>query len=87
MTDEDTPQEPSNEDVVIWELRETGSDHMTQWVVCGGSLTAQFCYTQREADRAIKDATSYAKAEGVDVWIRRGDDEAPQLLETHRPPT
>ncbi len=89
MTDEDTPQdtpeEPSNEDVVIWELRVTGSDPVTRWLVCGGRLTAKFCYTQQEADRAIEDATSYAKAEGVDVWIRRNDDGPPQRWKTFRP--
>ena len=85
MTDEDTPQEPSNGDVVIWELRDTGSHQVTRWLVCGGRLTAQFCYTQQEADRAIKDATSYAKAEGVDVWIRRDDDDRPQRWKSFRP--
>ncbi len=89
MTDEDTPQdtpeEPSNEDVVIWELRVTRSDHVTRWLVCGGRLTVKFCYTQQEADRAIEDATSYAKAEGVDVWIRRDDDDPPQRWKSFRP--
>ena len=70
---------------MIWELYDTGSHQVTRWLVCGGRLTAQFCYTQQEADRAIKDATSYAKAEGVDVWIRRDDDDRPQRWKSFRP--
>ena len=87
MTDKSRrPTRPADDDVVIWEPHDKGSDRWL-WLVCGGRLTAQYCDTQKEADRAIKDATTYAKAEGVDVWIRRDDDEPPQLLETHRPPT
>ena len=85
MTDEDTPQEPSNEDVVIWELRDTGSHQVTRWLVCGGRLTAQNCYTPQAADRAIKQAISYAQAERVNVWTRRNDDDSPQRWKILQP--
>ena len=89
MTDEDTPQdthqEPSNEDVVIWELRDTGSHQVTRWLVCGGRLSAQYCYTPQAADRAIKQAISYAQVERVNVWTRRNDDAPPQRWKILQP--
>ena len=81
------PTEPADNDVVVWEPYDKGSDREARWlwIVCGGRLTAQYCYTQQEADRAIKDATSYAKVERVDVWIRRDDDDPPQRWKSFRP--
>ncbi len=90
MTDNPAvPTEPADNDVVVWEPYDKGSDKEARWLwlVCGDRLTAQYCDTQQAADLAIKDATAYAKIERVDVWIRRDDDEPPQLLEAHRPPT
>ncbi len=88
MTDKSTrPTKPADDDVVIWEPHDKGSDTMARWLwlVCGGRLTAQYCDTQKEADRAITQATSYAKVERVDVWIRRDDDEPPERWKSFRP--
>ncbi len=81
------PTEPADDDVVIWEPRDPGSDDEAWWLwlVCEGRLRAQYCDTRKEADRAIKQATSYAKVERVDVWIRRDDDEPPQRWKSFRP--
>ena len=87
MADKPTrPTVPAEDDVVIWEPRDPGSDKEARWLwlVYGGRLTAQYCYTRKAADRAITQATSYAKVERVDVWIRRDDDDPPQRWKSFR---
>ena len=87
MTDKSTrPTKPADDDVVIWEPHDKGSDTMARWLwlVCGGRLTAQYCDTRKAADRAITQATSYAKVERVDVWIRRDDDDPPHRWKSFR---
>ncbi len=87
MTDKPAvPTKPAADDVVIYELRNTGSYRVTRWLISGAGemLPPKYCRTKKDVDKAKREAISHAKIKKVDVWIGADEEEPPYRWKTFR---